>query len=104
MHNCNHTGSIASQVFLLACAKAQLSTLWATPLDSFSQCRFLVLCLLSLIDLAVWHAVENERLTWELSQLQGSVDTDELARLRTDIDTLRQQILQMDAHSQVATH
>ena len=45
----------------------------------------------------MWPAVENERLTWELSQLQGLVDADELARLRTDIDTLRQHILQMGA-------
>ena len=48
-------------------------------------------------------AVENERLTWELSQLQGLVDCEQLACLRTDTDTLRRQMLQMHAESQVVT-
>lgn len=49
----------------------------------------------------VWYAVENERLTWELTQLQGLVDNDELDRLRADTDTLRQQMLHMHAQTQV---
>ena len=102
MQTCLYVGCIASQVPLIACAGAQLSTLCVIPAQL--QSMWVPVILLSLSDLAVWLAVENERLTWELSQLQGLVDADELARLRTDIDTLRQQILQMHAHSQVTTY
>ncbi len=42
-----------------------------------------------------WYAVENERLSWELEQLRGMVDMDELTRLRSDIDSLRQEMLHM---------
>lgn len=47
---------------------------------------------------SAWCAVENQRLAWELSQLQGAVDTEELARLRSETNALRQQMLQMHTH------
>lgn len=40
-------------------------------------------------------AVENERLSWELEQVRGLVDMQELAVLRMDIHSLRNQILVM---------
>ncbi|KAL3144137.1 hypothetical protein ABBQ32_003927 [Trebouxia sp. C0010 RCD-2024] len=40
-------------------------------------------------------ALENERLSWELEQVRGLVDTQELAHLRTDLHSLRNQILLM---------
>ena len=39
--------------------------------------------------------VENERLSWELEQMRDLVDMQELARLRLDLDSLRNQILLM---------
>ena len=39
--------------------------------------------------------VENERLSWELEQVRGLVDMQELAHLRMDLDSLRSQILLM---------
>lgn len=39
--------------------------------------------------------MENERLSWELEQVRGLVDMQELARLRTDLHSLRNQILLM---------
>ena len=42
-----------------------------------------------------WHAVENERLSWELEQVQGLVDQQELAQMRSDLDSLRSQMLLM---------
>ena len=49
-------------------------------------------------------AVENERLSWELEQVRGLVDMEELAHLRMDLDSLRNQILlmaQREDHAQV---
>lgn len=39
--------------------------------------------------------VENERLSWELEQVRGLVDMQELAVLGTDLHSLRNQILLM---------
>ena len=39
--------------------------------------------------------MENGRLAWELEQLQGVVDLQELHRLRSDLHTLRQEMLNM---------
>lgn len=39
--------------------------------------------------------VENERLSWELEQVRGLVDMQELAVLRMDLQSLRNQILLM---------
>lgn len=52
-------------------------------------------------------AVENERLSWELEQVRGLVDTQELAHLRTDLHSLRNQILLMasqEDNAQVTLH
>ena len=43
--------------------------------------------------------MENERLDWDVSQLQGLVDTQEVAGLQADTNALRLQMLQMHAHT-----
>ena len=49
--------------------------------------------------LTVMCAVENERLSWELDQVRGMVNENEIARLRSEIDGLRQEVLHMaDRH------
>ena len=47
-------------------------------------------------------AVENERLSWELEKVQGLVDMQELTHLRSDLHTLRSQILLMTLHEDSA--
>ena len=51
-------------------------------------------------------AVENERLSWELEQLRGMVNMQELTRLRSEIDGLREEMLHMAdrAESLQVTH
>jgi len=39
--------------------------------------------------------VENERLLWELEQMRGMADVNEVTRLRAEIDGLRQEMLHM---------
>ena len=41
------------------------------------------------------YTVENERLLWELEQMRGMADVNEVTRLRTEIDGLRQEMLHM---------
>ncbi|DBA65966.1 TPA: hypothetical protein ACH3X2_002987 [Trebouxia sp. C0005] len=40
-------------------------------------------------------AVENERLLWELEQMRGMADVNEVTRLRSEIDGLRREMLHM---------
>ena len=39
--------------------------------------------------------MENERLLWELEQMRGMADVNEVTRLRSEIDGLRQEMLHM---------
>ena len=41
------------------------------------------------------YTVENERLLWELEQMRGMADVNEVTRLRSEIDGLRQEMLHM---------
>lgn len=41
------------------------------------------------------YTVENERLLWELEQMRGMADVNEVTRLRSEIDGLCQEMLHM---------